>query len=160
MVNGTSGNIEDRKKIVFDGSSDENWQKSSSGNMYYLTLNPTTFPYAKNHLTYNMANSYKFKGFTTSGYFAFLNDGEYLLYDYQSGQTAREIAVKNLSISTVEDFKASLANNPLEIVYELATPSTFTSQPTSIKSLEGTNNVWGDCGQIKEGSYFSKSEEE
>ncbi len=145
----------DRAKIVFDGSSDENWQKSSSGNMYYLTLNATTFPYVKDHNNYNIANCYKFKGFATSGYFSFLNDAEYLLFDYGTG-TIREIAIKNLSISTVEDFKASLASNPLELIYELATPLTIQLTPTSIKSLQGINNVFADTGDVVDGSYFSK----
>jgi hypothetical protein len=34
-----------------------------------------------------------------------------------------------------------------KVVFPLATEGTFTSQPTSIKSLEGNNNVWGDCGK-------------
>lgn len=68
------------------------------------------------------------------------------------------VRVKDSDYTTVDDFKTAM--NGVKLVYELATPSTFTSQPTSIKSLEGTNNVWGDCGQIKEGSYFSRSEEE
>jgi hypothetical protein len=32
-------------------------------------------------------------------------------------------------------------------VVDMGDTSTFTSQPTSIKSIEGTNNVWGDCGK-------------
>lgn len=33
-------------------------------------------------------------------------------------------------------------------VVDMGDTSTFTSQPTSIKSLEGVNNVWGDCGPV------------
>lgn len=53
--------------------------------------------------------------------------------------------------SSASDFKTAM--NGIKFVYELATPSTFTSQPTSVKSLEGTNNVWGDCGSIEELAY-------
>lgn len=50
-------------------------------------------------------------------------------------------------------------SNPTQIVYELATPSTFYTQPTSIKSQSGVNNVWGDTGDVEELSYFSKLSE-
>ena len=43
-----------------------------------------------------------------------------------------------------------------EVVYELATPTTYQLSPTAVASLLGENNVWADCGQILEGSYFSK----
>jgi hypothetical protein len=145
----------DRAIITFDGSNDENWQKSSTGNMYYLTLNNTTFPYIENHNEYNMANCYKFKGFASGRYFEFLNDGEYLLYKISSGVSIREIAIKNLSISTTEDFKTSLASNNLQVVYEI-TPLVIQLTPTQIKSLLGNNNLWADSGQIISGQYFAE----
>ena len=61
---------------------------------------------------------------------------------------ARMIISVNDTITTVEDMKAWLANNPLEIVYELATPTTFYTQPTSIKSLDGENNVSASTGDV------------
>lgn len=44
-------------------------------------------------------------------------------------------------------------------VVDMGDTSTFTSQPTSIKSIEGVNNVWCDTGDIEELSYFSKPSE-
>ena len=35
-----------------------------------------------------------------------------------------------------------------EFVYELATPTTFYTQPTSIKSLDGENNVSASTGDV------------
>jgi hypothetical protein len=43
-----------------------------------------------------------------------------------------------------------------EICIELATPSTFNSQPTAISTIANTNNIFADCGQILEGEYWSK----
>ena len=43
-------------------------------------------------------------------------------------------------------------------VVDMGDTSTFTSQPTSIKSLQGLNNVFADTGDIIEGQYFSKEE--
>lgn len=41
-----------------------------------------------------------------------------------------------------------------EVCYELATPTTVSLTPTLIKSLNGTNNLSVDCGEIIEGEYF------
>ena len=57
-------------------------------------------------------------------------------------------------ITTVADANAYLASNNLQIKYELATPTTLTTQPTPIKSLNGINNLSVDCGEILEGEYF------
>lgn len=55
--------------------------------------------------------------------------------------------------NTLEEFKTWVSNNNIQFCYELATPTTFNTQPTSIKSLEGVNNVWADCGNIKDLKY-------
>ena len=52
---------------------------------------------------------------------------------------------------TEEQFK--LAMSGVQLIYELATPTTFTTQPTPVKSLEGTNNLSVDCGEIIEVKY-------
>lgn len=41
-----------------------------------------------------------------------------------------------------------------EVVYKLATPTTINQQPLSIRLLEGTNNLYADCGEVIEGEYF------
>ena len=41
-----------------------------------------------------------------------------------------------------------------EVVYKLATPTIINLSPLSIRLLEGTNNVYADCGDVIEGEYF------
>lgn len=42
-----------------------------------------------------------------------------------------------------------LASNPLQVVYELATPQTYTLTTSDlIKTLRGANNIWADTGDI------------
>lgn len=41
-----------------------------------------------------------------------------------------------------------------EVVYKLATPTTIDLSPLSIRMLEGTNNLYADCGEVIEGEYF------
>ena len=41
-----------------------------------------------------------------------------------------------------------------EVVYKLAAPTTIDLSPLSIRLLEGTNNLYADCGEVIEGEYF------
>ena len=64
--------------------------------------------------------------------------------------------------ATVEDWCDYItaqknAGTPITIRYELATPTTFTTQPTPVKSLEGINNLSVDCGEVTELKYFSET---
>jgi hypothetical protein len=56
---------------------------------------------------------------------------------------------------TVSDFKAALANNPLQICYTLATPTTIQLTPTEVQMLKGYNSVTIDNGSIEVG-YIAK----
>jgi hypothetical protein len=56
--------------------------------------------------------------------------------------------------TTLNDLNDYLQANPVQFKYPLATPTTFETQPTPIKSLEGTNNLSVDCGDVIEGEYF------
>ena len=59
-------------------------------------------------------------------------------------------------VSGNDSWKTYLSTHNLQIVYELATPTTYQLSPTTVASILGENNVWADCGQILEGEYFSK----
>ena len=48
------------------------------------------------------------------------------------------------TITTVAEWKAYLAQNPLQLCYELATPQTYQLTPTEVALLKGQNNVWSD----------------
>lgn len=58
--------------------------------------------------------------------------------------------------STIEDWKAWLANNPLQVVYKLATPITYQLTPQQINSLIGQNNIILDDGaEVSEVVYMT-----
>lgn len=48
--------------------------------------------------------------------------------------------------TTVDAVKAYLAEHPLQVVYPLATPQTYTLTPTEIKTLLGENRIYADAG--------------
>ena len=64
-------------------------------------------------------------------------------------QYAKRIFVKDSRFSTASDFQASLENEPIEIVYPLPTPVTYTLSASSLNSLLGVNNVWADAGDVE-----------
>lgn len=141
VVNGTSGN---EKTLASVDMGDMNWTYSDSGGYFTGTINDCIIPTIySNHKpiceVYNGRNP---------NYINVLNNGE-IMYNTTFGA----VFVKDSNYTDATLFKNSVAGK--KIVYELATPSTFTSQPTSIKSLLGSNNVWGDTGEILEGEYIA-----
>jgi hypothetical protein len=53
---------------------------------------------------------------------------------------------KDSNYNSATDFKTAL--NGVQLVYELATPTTFYTQPTAVKSLDGENNVSASTGDV------------
>ena len=84
------------------------------------------------------------------------NTGHYILF-------RKNKVDAELGISSVAEFNAYLQsqkNNgtPVQLVYLLATPTTTQlAQPTAIRTLDGVNNIWADCGDVLDGEYFSGS---
>lgn len=58
--------------------------------------------------------------------------------------------------TTKEDWIQWFDDMQVEIYYKLATPTTFYTQPTSIKSLDGDNNVFASTGDVEELKYFEE----
>ena len=54
----------------------------------------------------------------------------------------------NSSITSLGEWKTWLASNPLQVVYTLATPTTYQLTPQEVELLTGTNNVWSDGGDV------------
>ena len=62
--------------------------------------------------------------------------------------------MKDSRFSSVNDFTASLETEPIVIVYPLPTPTTISlSDLDEIRTVEGQNNVWADCGDVLELTY-------
>lgn len=50
--------------------------------------------------------------------------------------------------TTVDAVKAYLAEHPLQVVYPLASPQTYTLTSTEVKTLLGENRIYADAGQV------------
>ena len=136
VVNGTSGN---KKTLGYVDMGNPTWGYTN-GRFYY---NPTDAKvYAQTDVANMLCSQYPTSPYTSQA-------------DNSISSYAGYIYVRADSYNgDITAFKQAM--NGVQLVYELATPSTFYTQPTSIKSLEGVNNVWDDCGQIDELEYWSK----
>ena len=54
---------------------------------------------------------------------------------------------------SVDDWKAILAVNNLQIVYELATPQTVQLTATEVRTFLKENNIWADSGNVSVAYY-------
>ena len=131
---------------TFNGS--EDWRFTNDGNYDRLRLTGTPLsglkpPAHNNDVVHAISNQYiainanQTYAHTKEG-FATTTDGAYL-YLYDSTV---------IGILTITEWKARLASNPLQIVYELATPQTIQLTPTQVYLLYGYNTLFGDCGDI------------
>lgn len=71
-----------------------------------------------------------------------------------SGSIYINLTSSVMTENTVEFLRQYCINNNVQIKYGTATPTTFYTQPTSIKSLDGENNVFASTGEILSGQYF------
>ena len=143
VVNGTSGNKLTHDVVVYDGS--EDWVLLSSGakRFYYNALPEDMTPdSAKKAQSISNTLTYRDDSQTYGSYFVFGGAGIYC-----NKLNAEE---------TLEEFKARLSTTNLQICYPLATPTTLTTYPTPIKSLNGLNNLSVDSGDVLELEYFKE----
>ncbi len=108
-------------EFVYDGSSDENWYVNSSiANIFYTTLE-----------TGRLANSE-----VLCSHYNYVTS---VWADFDYGLKAQNyISIKNIDVSTSEEFKALLSAEPITVDYILATP-TFT--PLDTASQKALNNL-------------------
>lgn len=100
-------------KVIFDGSSDENWfYENGTHTKRFITSDIKDAKYEKTR-TPVCIEGYTFKTVVDADMLAFL-----------SGVAARgnTLYIYNYAYTSVKDFRAYLAKNPLEVYYELAEP--------------------------------------
>lgn len=133
IVDVTGGKVTITHKII---TVDNNSALYSSGNSAYLNITD-----AKIVNEYAGAISDKYEYNTWSG--ATNGDnGYFTLYQNTAWSNARLAFNRNgLSLA---DFITSLTNNPIKVVYELATPIEITTTPENLTAITGVNTVYSD----------------
>ena len=84
-------------------------------------------------------------------------NGRYGICSFSWGH---QICVRVENISSAVDLKTYLASNPLQVVYELATPQTIQLTPTQINAIVGTNNVFTDTNGDTSLEYYTNRGEQ
>ena len=133
---------------TFDGSADEGWTVGTNN------AHSRGYTYALSDIKPHSANSQPTSAICDkieTGTWESVFNGTLVL-----GQTGKAIGfgLDSLGITNDTDLNAWLSNNPITIVYELATPTTIQLTPTAVSSLLGQNNLWADTGDVLEASYF------
>lgn len=120
-------------EITFDGS--ENWVASTSypGNYYLGSAVPNSV-YANTNAVSNFTNTF----LTATSQLA---DNDRAIFIESGNSSGRTIDVKNSAMTSLANFKAWLASNPLKIAYKVETPTTETADPytaVQITDSDGT----------------------
>lgn len=127
----------DRAVSVFDGSSDELWTyyAITAGNLFrlqnYSTMKPTA------DIIPAISNAFKpvAQQFRTTG-------------TISSGVGGTNVDFVFDGANSLAEWKEWLAENNVQLCYELATPVTYQLTPQEVSFLLGTNNLWVDTGDI------------
>lgn len=104
----------------------------------------TLYEFSLNNLTDKAAGS---TNFICSNMMVSANRAEYSARGRDTGQTISfclPISVAN----NITSARAWVDSNPIQTVYELATPETYQLTPQQVSALLGANTIWSDAGQI------------
>lgn len=129
----------------YDGSSDEEWFFYGTGSASAYAMAIYIQPSAK--VTTRPICNYAEGLISTDTY------GDYDCF--VSPSNGLVLVAGKRDITSVDDWKTYLASNPLEVVYELAEPSTIQLTPQQIRLLESVNNLSCNTGELNI-EYFGK----
>lgn len=125
--------------VEFDGSEDEHWLKAvHSSSRVYFYINIIDYG-----LVFDIESvTWKCNRLVPSVYnYASNKNPEYSI-GFTSLKYLCTIVLENESMLSVDEFKAWLAENPVTVCYELATPKPFKVSQVSIPSLKGENTFF------------------
>jgi hypothetical protein len=99
-------------KVIFDGSSDENWNYYNKDSIQRFDIKMPNEAKMYNVRTPVYTEGYQFEASKNEDKIIFISGVE----------TVNKLYIYNYAYTSVEDFRAYLAKNPLEVYYELAEP--------------------------------------
>ena len=135
--------VVDRAMVTLDGSSDEAWvawQGCYACNHVVpseILLNISTMQSDFYCNQYNLIGLHSTPPST-------MQVGDYLLNSVKTNTWNGNISFKYDSLADLANFKTVIAQNPIQLVYPLATPQAIQLTPQEVELLTGTNNVWSD----------------
>ena len=145
VINGTSGNV---RTLIKVDVGDLTWTKRANG-VFTLSGN-SLLPDSPNNNFGKICSNYPVNNVFWE------NMGDFEL-STSGGFNAHDITIKDSNYADADATTFKNAMSGVELVYELATPTTFYTQPTSIKSLDGENNVSASTGPLREVTYRTQA---
>ena len=133
--------VVDKKNVVYDGSSDEGWERYQQGSASAYAMRAEA-PNRRTSQNEIIAISNYLKGISASATWG--NYNSFISIDLYNDRIVTGLR----TITTTEDWKTYLSTNNLQVVYELATPITIPLTAFQIRTLLGQNNVWSDTGDV------------
>lgn len=116
------------------------WSYNSSNNRFQSAVN-SAVGWPSNVVANAICSQYKTVTF----------DSLYMGGDGVLAFDATNLRIRDTRYTDPTAFKSAI--NGVQLVYELATPTTYQLDPVQVACLLGHNNVWADCGDIEEVTY-------
>ena len=141
-ADGTGKIIKRTAKIVLDGSNDEAWQNSEGNAPFQITISDGSLWESRLDLPRLYCNKYQ----------RVPQGSMWGSYDYMVSTDANgtSLAIRDISVTTLEEFRAKLNAVPMTVVYVLATPKEIELSADEITALmklqtfDGTTNIYND----------------
>lgn len=135
---------------TYDGSSDETWEKMSNvgsrryfrgriSGQYYDSGRHGDVDVVANWLP--TVSSQRDTSYT-------LSSVRMTTYTYASNYLFVLLGTDLPNITTVAEWRAYLAEHPLQVSYKIATAASVSVDPMEVKTLGGENYIWADCGAV------------
>ena len=154
----------DRAMVTLNGSSGENWRMSGTGRRFFTDISSirTLIDAPESDRSYSGAITNKYKEITSvqswnggTGAIGFAIEAKNS--STIPGRLTVRIQEAAESSTTVEDFTATLATEPLQICFPLATPVIYQLTPQEITMLCNENNIFTDTGQTSISYYDNQT---
>lgn len=140
----------DRATVTLNGQTSEigfsevSQATTADGTKYIAYIPMNSFGMKQNNIA--LSDSYAFKDLALNS----IHVGE-----FNARNSYMRFVIADQTLDTLSKWNEYLANNPMQLVYELAEPITYQLDPVQVACLLGQNNVWADCGDIEEVKFYA-----
>lgn len=134
----------DKGFVEYDGSNDETWYSYDPDNYDSLCFNTPTIVNKKIGNSLSICNRFA----NVVAAWGAGGNGKYGVFSDHTTLARFYFRQPNANVSTIPQWKAWLSENPVTVVYPLATPFTVQLTPTQLRAIKGQNNIFADCGDV------------
>lgn len=135
--------VVDRAFVTINGTEQYWYAVDNRPNIYNVVFTDMTVKPI--HQTVNVISN---QGYTPTAYnYATMDSKTYALCMRAEENSQWRVYLRTPN-TTLAALKSALGAQPLQIVYPLATPQTYTLTGTQVATLLGENHIWSDAGEV------------